>query len=82
MLVDDHDRESPAGDELFVRVIIPLNPNSDVTVIDEVQLASPAVRDRNSGFDESSKSGPFTVTNMSVDVIKPVLVLFPVTVTK
>ena len=58
----------------------PPNPNREVTVINEVQLAPPAARDRNAGFDESSKSGPLTVTNMSVEVVK--LVLFPVTVKK
>ncbi len=70
MLVDDSERVSPGGLALLTRLTIPVNPLSGVTVIVEVQVEPSAATVRNVGFAESSKSGPFTVTNTSTETLK------------
>ena len=80
MLVGDRETVSPEGKEVAAKATVPEKPPMPVTVIVEMQDDPPTATMREVGSAEMSKSGPFTVTNMSTDWMREEVL--PVTVTE
>ncbi len=80
MVVFDREMSRPDGNEVCLKSMLPLKSLIAVTVIVEVHDGPEAATERNAGSAESSKSGPFTITGMSTDCDRELLL--PVTVTE
>ena len=60
----------PEGKVVFVRVTTPWKPSMLVMVIVDAQEEPPAAMVMEEGLEESSKSGPFTVTKTTTVTVR------------
>ena len=82
MLVVDREIASPDGKEVSVKATDPEKPSTPITLMIDVHDAPEAATVRKAGLAEGSKSGPITITGMSIVVVNgegELLVAFTVT---